>query len=245
MIKGIDNLNTWIKTNRLERWSVKNSPDKDQFLFTCDFEEPESEKKSRFDTVISTLSPGRYYIEGQATKSTRGTFRESFMILPGDTVAPDDAPMAASGLQPAIAGSPEDFRERLNTAVELERVKMELDRKNELIAERDEYIKELEKELEKSPGDSPLDKVLNTLNPYIPAIAQRFFGGESPKVSPGIAGVPEQPAGEQEDQIGRLLDRVSELFDTPDPVAFLERLLAVLEANPTYIPMIKALTKDE
>ena len=246
MIKGLDNLKTWIKANRLIKWNVKTNPDKDMYVFlTDDVDDDMATKMEKFDLVISTLSPGRYYVDGNKTNSTRGWFRETFMLLPRDipTDDPELAPEQAAPAQPAaVYGTPDEINARISCAVENERLKIKVDRMKELIDEKDAYIRELEKEIEDSADNSPLNKMVSAINPYIPAIAQRFFGGATPAAtSSGIAGVPDDP----ETSIDQLLDRVSVLFDEENPVAFLQRLLVVLEANPTYIPMIKALTKNE
>lgn len=241
MIKGIENINTFITINGLERWSLKSSPDKDNFLFTCEFDEPMAEKKKRFETILSTLSAGRYYLEGLAQKSTRGTFREMVYILPGDTVDPESSGASdAATPMPTVSGYPSDYRERLEEGIELARVKMELERKNEKIAECEAYIKDLEAEIEKSEVDSPMNRIMRTMEPFVPAIAQRFLGGtptDSPKLS--IEGVPDPDSSDAE--LDAILCRVSEIFGTDNPVEYLRRLLSVLNDNPTYIPIIKNL----
>lgn len=236
---------TWLTINGLERWSLKGSPDKDNFLFTCDFEEPMPEKKKRFETVLSTLSAGRYYVEGLAQKSTRGTFRETVYILPGDTVDPESNSASESPMPvPTVSGYPNDYRERLEEGIELARVKMELERKNEMIAERDEYIKELEQEMKKAEDDSPMNRIIRTMEPFVPAIAQRFLGGSTPADrNLSIEGVPDSDNSDGE--LDAILCRVSEIFGTENPVEYLGRLLSVLNENPTYVPIIKNLIGNE
>ncbi len=251
MIKGYENLKTVMKTNHIIFWNLRKEAGKDSFLFQADDpDEPIESKFERFETVLYSIEPGKYYFDGNDKKSNRGWFKDTFILLESDFRDAETGDAAASEPIPAVVAgySREDFESRVREAVELSRLQMKVDRQKELLDEKDSYIKELEKELDQRDNNSPFNRFLTQMEPFIPTIAQRFFGGASavaapPVPDPVIAGVPEQP--EESDPLDHVLQEVCEIFGTDDPVTFLARLLEVLKANRNYIPIIKSLVSNE
>lgn len=227
MIRGKDNVMEWVKsTPGIKQVQVRTAPGADAFLFQSDEGENKKTIEDRLYRTLDYLEPGKYYIEMSDGNSRRNWYRE-FFILEGDAASVP----TLSG--PSMSGvSPEEVDRRIAAALEAQK-------KEFRIAELEERVKEYEEELEER--ETPFQEFIGRLNPYIPAILDRFVPRSGMQV--GMAGtsqpirVNSQPNSDDNSRILRIAERLAAI--EPNYLDLLEKLCDKLEENPALLGMIK------
>lgn len=227
MIRGKDNVMEWVKsTPGIKQVQVRTAPGADAFLFQSDEGENKKTIEDRLSRTLDYLEPGKYYIEMSDGNSRRNWYRE-FFILEGDAASVP----TLSG--PSMSGvSPEEVDRRIAAALDAQK-------KEFRIAELEAKVAEYEDELE--DRETPFQEFIGRINPYIPAILDRFVPRSGMQV--GMAGtskpirVNTQSNSDDNSRILRIAERLAAI--EPNYLDLLEKLCDKLEENPALLGMIK------
>lgn len=229
MIRGKENVMEWvISTPGIKQVQVRTAPGADAFQFQSEEGENKKAIEARLSRTLDFLEPGKYYIEMSDGNSRRNWYREFFILEGEPTASP-----AFSGI-PANSITSEEMDRRIAAALEAQK-------KDFKIAELEAKVSEYEEELEER--ETPFQEFIGRLNPYIPAILDRFVPRTGMQV--GMAGT-SQPirvntAESNTDDRSRIL-RIAERLAAIEPnyLDLLEKLCDKLEENPGLLTMIKS-----
>ena len=115
----------------------------------------------------------------------------------------------------------------------------DLEAANKRIAELEKENKILEKQ-----GDG-IGKIVDMVAPYAPHIMAKVFPQAALAQVGTLPAAADQPqtvmpnAQQQGERLSNLLETCEEVFQVPDSIDFLEKLINYVKANPHFVPMIK------